>query len=206
MAEIKSMWVKQAGPWRSIFQSASKLLESLIRRMGLLSMLFKMTTRLGECQDHLHRLTRKYKCMYQNILWVYILSLYFLVIPNTWSFFFFVDIIAQGVAVAFQTYQKNKYIACTSTCCTLACTWTTVTGWYTLLLTFRSTEWMGKKVLRWEFYWKRRVQEAIKIQSSANTMNIDSGLTLSKLRMALITGTSSVTGHMFIQYFSPLRF
>ena len=81
MVVIKSMWVKQAGPWRSTLQSVSKQLESLMIRTGLLSMLFKMTTRLGECQDHLHRLQVVRLKKTQVCVSEYSMSVYSLILP-----------------------------------------------------------------------------------------------------------------------------
>ena len=80
--------------------------------------------------------------MYQNILSVHILSLYFSSF-RIHDHFSFVDKIAQGAVVAFQTYQKNKYIGCSSTYCTL----TTGPGLY-----MNDNDWVTHPVTGFQIY------------------------------------------------------
>ena len=136
----------QAGPWRSIFQSVSKLLESLIIRTGLPSMLFKMTTRLGECQDHFHRLQvvrLKKTQVHVSEYSMSVHSLFILPVIQIHDHFSFVNKITQWYAVAFQTFQKNKYIGCASTYCTL----TTGPGLY-----MNDNEWVTHTVTDFQIY------------------------------------------------------
>jgi len=55
-----------------------------------------------------------------------------------------------------------------------------------------------------QFYWKRRIQEALQIQSHPITMNLDCGLSLSHFWLPLIKPPWTIF-HLFI-YFSPLPF
>ena len=78
-------------------------------------------------------------------------------------------------------------------------------------LHMNDSDWVIHPVTDFQIYWMKGkgsikvavlLKETIKTQSSANTMNVDSGFGTQQA-MALIAGTSSVTGHMFIRYFSP---